>query len=163
MSIIFSCSILVPYSYSDIIILLDISGSMSGYRTQIEILFDDVFSNLNIGHDDTRIAFHTIYDRYGWNLASDNSYTVSSGSDILSPYTTDIYDGMYYSFGSTTFTNIQTNLIGPADRLDVPNIIIVIWDGDASIPDTNSSLGRYNIIFSSITELFFITFSMIQF
>ena len=118
---------------------------MYGYRTQIEILFDDIFANLNIGQSDTRIAFHTIYGSHGWSLASNYSYSISTGSDIIRSYTDDIDDGIYYHFGMPMlFTNIKTNLIDPADRSDAPNIIIVIWDRDVSIPDANSicSLGR---------------------
>ena len=129
---------------------------MGPYRNQIEILFDHVFANLGIGPDKNRVAFHTIYGSHGWSLASNYSYTISSGSDIIRAYTNDIYDGISYYFAQPTlFGDVKTNLIDPADRNYAPNIIMVIWDGDTTIADAGSvcNLGRCVCLDEKFTQL----------
>ena len=102
---------------------------MGGVQGQVQLLFDELMANLNIGEDDTKIAYHTIYSpSYGWGLNSPLATAYTSADFITSAPVGS--SSTYLYFDAVLFDTVYTNYIQPGDRADSPNIVFVIWDGD---------------------------------
>ena len=110
---------------------------MYSTRDQTEEILSDLFSNLSIGETKTRIAYHTVYNTYGYDLSSPFA-TSPNASQMVYSFTSLPGDGISYSFYSDDFfEQCYTELMSINDRSEAPNIYLVIWDGDNAVNVTN--------------------------
>lgn len=128
----------------DLILVVDVSGSMGPYLTTARTFIDDVISQLTIGQSNVRVALVRFLStpEVTWSLDSAQSGSYDNVTQGINEYLTS--SGSIGTVDSA-FDVVVSDVIGSTgDRANAANVVITVGDGDGTNAQSPfCELGQY--------------------